>query len=312
MHPAVLRKMDLEAGQAVVRTIPVAALVPAKMLVDQAVHIVGRHAVVSPRGFFPRTQDGPVLLVLPRSSLAPRPELTPPTAPASSPGAAISRARAPEPRSAAAGAPLPRRQARVPAKNDAVADILARSSNLHDQTCLGRNPKTFSRGAAASVKERSRETVRTPLSDPKPLRRPPPRTRLTPCAALSRCSSRMNPFTRLQANPTPGSARWRFSKPRRRGGDHALASGTYVIECIGNVGVLADMIAKRVREVGGDDAVRRVEEAFRLGSAEGTSSRPPAARRGSAAATGGVQAEARAEQDQSCHRRRQAPRAHQG
>ena len=52
------------------------------------------------------------------------------------------------------------------------------------------------------------------------------------------------------------------------------SSGTYVIECIGNVGVLADMIGARVREVGGDDAVRRVEEAFRLGSAEGTSSRP--------------------------------------
>ena len=68
VHPAVLRKMDLEAGQAVVRTIPVAALVPAKMLVDQAVHIVGRHAVVRPRGFFARTQDGPVLppSVLPR------------------------------------------------------------------------------------------------------------------------------------------------------------------------------------------------------------------------------------------------------
>ena len=112
VHPAVLRKMDLEAGQAVVRTIPVAALVPAKMLVDQAVHIVGRHAVVSPRGFFPRTQDGPVLPGPPSSSLAPRPELTPPTAPASSPGAAISRARAPEPRSAAAGAPLPRCAAR--------------------------------------------------------------------------------------------------------------------------------------------------------------------------------------------------------
>jgi hypothetical protein len=47
------------------------------------------------------------------------------------------------------------------------------------------------------------------------------------------------------------------------------SSGTYVIECIGNVGVLADMIGARVREVGGDDAVRRAEEAFRLGSAEG-------------------------------------------
>ena len=35
------------------------------------------------------------------------------------------------------------------------------------------------------------------------------------------------------------------------------SSGTYVIECIGNVGVLADMIGARVREVGGDDAVRR-------------------------------------------------------
>ena len=53
VHPAVLRKMDLEAGRAVVRTIPVAALVPAKMLVDQAVLIVGQHAVVRPRGFFP-------------------------------------------------------------------------------------------------------------------------------------------------------------------------------------------------------------------------------------------------------------------
>jgi hypothetical protein len=71
VHPAVLRKMDLEAGRAVVRTIPVAALVPAKMLVDQAVHIVGRHAVVSPRGFFPRTQDGPVLPGPP--SVLPRP-----------------------------------------------------------------------------------------------------------------------------------------------------------------------------------------------------------------------------------------------
>ena len=71
VHPAVLRKMDPEAGRAVVRTIPVAALVPAKMLVDQAVHIVGRHAVVSPRGFFPRTQDGPVLPGPP--SVLPRP-----------------------------------------------------------------------------------------------------------------------------------------------------------------------------------------------------------------------------------------------
>lgn len=69
VHPAVLRKMDLEAGRAVVRTIPVAALVPAKMLVDQAVHIVGRHAVVRPRGFFPRTQDGPVRPPPPSSSL---------------------------------------------------------------------------------------------------------------------------------------------------------------------------------------------------------------------------------------------------
>ena len=90
------------------------------------------------------------------------------------------------------------------------------------------------------------------------------------------------------------------------------SSGTYVIECIGNVGVLADMIGARVREVGGDDAVRRVEEAFRLGSAEGTSSRPRARRKGARANAGGVQAEARAEQDQSRHRRRQAPRAHQG
>ena len=62
------------------------------------------------------------------------------------------------------------------------------------------------------------------------------------------------------------------------------SSGTYVIECIGNVGVLADMIGARVREVGGDDAVRRVEEAFRLGSAEGTSSRPARGAKGSAAA----------------------------
>lgn len=81
VHPAVLRKMDLEAGRAVVRTIPVAALVPAKMLVDQAVHIVGRHAVVRPRGFFPRTQDGPVRPPPPSSSLARRPELTPPALP---------------------------------------------------------------------------------------------------------------------------------------------------------------------------------------------------------------------------------------
>ena len=51
------------------------------------------------------------------------------------------------------------------------------------------------------------------------------------------------------------------------------SSGTYVIECIGNIGVLADMLGARVREVGGDDAVRRAEEAFRLGSAEGASSR---------------------------------------
>ena len=61
VHPAVLRKMDPEAGRAVVCNIPVAALVPAKMLVDQAVLIVGQHAVVRPRGFFPLTQDGPVL-----------------------------------------------------------------------------------------------------------------------------------------------------------------------------------------------------------------------------------------------------------
>ena len=53
VHPAVLRKMDPEAGRAVVCNIPVAALVPAKMLVDQAVLIVGQHAVVRPRGFFP-------------------------------------------------------------------------------------------------------------------------------------------------------------------------------------------------------------------------------------------------------------------
>ena len=51
------------------------------------------------------------------------------------------------------------------------------------------------------------------------------------------------------------------------------SSGTYVIECIGNIGVLADMLGARVREVGGDDAVRRAEEAFPLGSAEGVSSR---------------------------------------
>ena len=61
------------------------------------------------------------------------------------------------------------------------------------------------------------------------------------------------------------------------------SSGTYVIECIGNVGVLADMLAARVREMGGDDALRRAEEAFRLGSAEGTSSRPARGAKGSAA-----------------------------
>ena len=54
------------------------------------------------------------------------------------------------------------------------------------------------------------------------------------------------------------------------------SSGTYVIECIGNVGALADLLADRVRELGGDEAARNADEAFRGGvpSAAPTSSRP--------------------------------------
>ena len=154
--PRGARKMDLEAGQAVVPTIPVAALVPAKMLVDQAVHIVGRHAVVSPgvSSLEPRTAR--CSLVLPRSSLAPRPELTPPTAPASSPGAAISRARAPEPRSAAAAAPLPRCAARraFPPRTtrSPIFSRVLRTSTIRLVSDETQKPKTFSRGAAAASK----------------------------------------------------------------------------------------------------------------------------------------------------------------
>ena len=38
--------MNADAAREVVRAIPVPALVPARMLVDEAVGIVGRHAVV--------------------------------------------------------------------------------------------------------------------------------------------------------------------------------------------------------------------------------------------------------------------------
>ena len=39
------------------------------------------------------------------------------------------------------------------------------------------------------------------------------------------------------------------------------SSGTYVIECIGNVGALADLLADCARELGGDEA-RDADEAF--------------------------------------------------
>jgi hypothetical protein len=66
------------------------------------------------------------------------------------------------------------------------------------------------------------------------------------------------------------------------------SSGTYVIECIGNVGALADLLADRVRELGGDEA-RDADEAFRGGvpSDAATSSRPSRGKRKAVAATRG-------------------------
>ena len=66
------------------------------------------------------------------------------------------------------------------------------------------------------------------------------------------------------------------------------SSGTYVIECIGNVSALADLLADRVRELGGDEA-RNADEAFRGGvpSDAATSSRPSRGKRKAVAATRG-------------------------
>jgi len=66
------------------------------------------------------------------------------------------------------------------------------------------------------------------------------------------------------------------------------SSGTYVIECIGNVGALADLLADCVRELGGDEA-RNADEAFRGGvpSDAATSSRPSRGKRKAVAATRG-------------------------
>ena len=66
-HPDVLRAMNLEAGRALVRNIPVPAVVPAKLLVEQACASVGKHAVVRPTSEVsrPRPQDGPVCLTSP-------------------------------------------------------------------------------------------------------------------------------------------------------------------------------------------------------------------------------------------------------
>ena len=76
-----------------------------------------------------------------------------------------------------------------------------------------KNPKTFSRRHGAE--ERSREPVQTPPSHPNVE---------SPSARTSRTPSFTKTFTRHQANPTLGSARWRFSKrpvwwlPLRRAG----------------------------------------------------------------------------------------------
>ena len=45
-HSAVLAKVDTEEGRRVVSRIPLEAVRPAKMLVDEAIAIVGRYAVV--------------------------------------------------------------------------------------------------------------------------------------------------------------------------------------------------------------------------------------------------------------------------
>ena len=64
------------------------------------------------------------------------------------------------------------------------------------------------------------------------------------------------------------------------------SSGTYVIECIGNVGALADLLADCARELGGDEA-RNADEAFGgVPSDAATSSRPSRKRKAVAATRG--------------------------
>jgi hypothetical protein len=72
-HPDVLRAMDLEAGRGLVRNIPSAAVHSAKLLVEEAVASVGRHAVVRPEVSRRASPGRPV-----RSRASRRPPVSPP------------------------------------------------------------------------------------------------------------------------------------------------------------------------------------------------------------------------------------------